>query len=304
MASVSLLLTESCNLSCKGCYNPPESGPIIDIKNLSSFIASYQPSIIKLLGGEPTLHPQLFELFSFLNSTSIPYTLITNGLKFKNAEFLKNFNSAIGDKANTIISLWGNQQDHQQSTGKNSYDFLLSLAKEIPNLDYSLVVGDYNTSNYQEAIKDILSLNKRIVINGYVPPLDKSSLIDKLQMQATFKTLAESYLKNKKVLFNTSKVTLCDYDETLLEELKNQGQLLTGCSLTMGGGFAIDTQGRYLPCSHFNGLESFSVYESADDIAKSQAKQIEQFKRYPQDECKTCSLYRKYCWGGCPIWRT
>jgi uncharacterized radical SAM superfamily Fe-S cluster-containing enzyme len=86
-------IVNSCNLSCPTCYadSPPGTGQKVDaipLVNLQQRIQGVidrkgKIEILQLSGGEPTLHPQFFELLRWLHANpGIDYVLLnTNGLR-------------------------------------------------------------------------------------------------------------------------------------------------------------------------------------------------------------------------------
>lgn len=86
-------IVHSCNLACPTCYadSPIGSGPHVDavpLENLKQRIQGVidrkgEIEILQLSGGEPTLHPQFFELLEWLQQhPAIRYVLLnTNGVR-------------------------------------------------------------------------------------------------------------------------------------------------------------------------------------------------------------------------------
>jgi hypothetical protein len=91
-------IVNSCNLSCPTCYadSPRGSGQKVDAIPLAQVQQRIQGvidrkgkiEILQLSGGEPTLHPQFFELLRWLHANpGIDYVLLnTNGLRIANDE--------------------------------------------------------------------------------------------------------------------------------------------------------------------------------------------------------------------------
>jgi uncharacterized radical SAM superfamily Fe-S cluster-containing enzyme len=89
-------IVNSCNLSCPTCYaNSPvgtgqkvDAVPLDDLKQRIQGVIDRkgQIEILQLSGGEPTLHPQFFELLAWLHSNpGIDYVLLnTNGVRIAN----------------------------------------------------------------------------------------------------------------------------------------------------------------------------------------------------------------------------
>ncbi|WP_256200279.1 radical SAM protein [Verrucomicrobium spinosum] len=132
MLSTCLALIEivnSCNLACPTCYadSPIGTGMKVDAVPLEEIQARVQGvvdrkggiEILQLSGGEPTLHPQLFELCAWLKAhPKIDFTLInTNGvLLAKDPDFAKRLNSAF---QGTGVQLYL-QFDGVQSAGQKA----------------------------------------------------------------------------------------------------------------------------------------------------------------------------------------
>jgi molybdenum cofactor biosynthesis enzyme MoaA len=78
-----IVITNSCNLYCKGCFNEWENdrgNRFVDIKDTIKKIKSLKFSIdsIKITGGEPLLHPNIGELCQELSKIS-EVSITTNG---------------------------------------------------------------------------------------------------------------------------------------------------------------------------------------------------------------------------------
>ena len=83
-------LVEHCNLNCKGCahFAPLAKEEYLDIVKYRHDIlrlaelTNNDMAYIKLLGGEPLLHPKIEEIFDLTRSVfkNTPIILITNGI--------------------------------------------------------------------------------------------------------------------------------------------------------------------------------------------------------------------------------
>jgi len=86
--SYSIELTYACNNTCPGCaniLNSQHSVLLSEWKTLFDRIAPVQnrrqyADLIRLTGGEPTLHPELHLLIQYIDTFNIPFALFTNGL--------------------------------------------------------------------------------------------------------------------------------------------------------------------------------------------------------------------------------
>jgi molybdenum cofactor biosynthesis enzyme MoaA len=82
-------ITERCNMACCYCYNPGRQSPdmsVADFELLCSTLPT--PVMIKLSGGEPTLHPELPEFIKIANSYGHRIYIISNGTRYTEPGFL------------------------------------------------------------------------------------------------------------------------------------------------------------------------------------------------------------------------
>ena len=82
-------INEHCNLTCPVCFagSSPARGkhlPLATIERMvDALVASEgEPDIVQISGGEPTLHPQFFEVLDLIRSRPVRHVMInTNGLR-------------------------------------------------------------------------------------------------------------------------------------------------------------------------------------------------------------------------------
>lgn len=83
--SIQIEITDKCELACRNCYMGPENKWFLPKERAEwMFDRMVQmegnPEIVQLTGGEPTLHPDLFEIAKSAGARNIKYVLInTNG---------------------------------------------------------------------------------------------------------------------------------------------------------------------------------------------------------------------------------
>lgn len=91
-------VTDRCNLTCPTCY--AESSPtygrhrsLEEIEKMLDIIVANEgkPDVVQLSGGEPTIHPDFFEILAIAKTKPIRHLMInTNGIKIANdEEFVK-----------------------------------------------------------------------------------------------------------------------------------------------------------------------------------------------------------------------
>lgn len=81
-------ITDRCNLTCPTCYagSSPSYGrhrTLDEVKKMLDAVVTNErePDVIQISGGEPTLHPQLFEILDYAKSLPIKHLMLnTNGI--------------------------------------------------------------------------------------------------------------------------------------------------------------------------------------------------------------------------------
>lgn len=76
-------ITRRCSISCRSCYNTVDGTdkPLDDVKaEIRQLAAMRRLNSISIVGGEPTLHPDLPEIIRFIRSLGLHAELFTNGL--------------------------------------------------------------------------------------------------------------------------------------------------------------------------------------------------------------------------------
>lgn len=94
--SIQIEITDKCDLSCANCYMGPQNSWFLP-KDRAAWMFERmmemegRPEIVQLTGGEPTLHPDLFEIANSAVDKDIRYVLInTNGNRIaRDYEFTK-----------------------------------------------------------------------------------------------------------------------------------------------------------------------------------------------------------------------
>lgn len=102
-ACVSILeITDSCNLSCPICYadSSPKRQTCLNMEEVHTMLDGIvanegKPDVVQLSGGEPTLHPNFFEIIEELKRRPVKHLMVnTNGIRIaQDAEFARRIQS-------------------------------------------------------------------------------------------------------------------------------------------------------------------------------------------------------------------
>lgn len=136
--AVSLQLTTYCNKNCKVCFESQENNPKKNINfNLVKKIANEMEGkgIFFLTGGEPFLHPRIWEILEHLKDKNINFTICTNGstLNKKRISRLAEVNPD-----SVMFSVHGLKRNHDKQVGvEGSFKKIITSINELKRSDFS-----------------------------------------------------------------------------------------------------------------------------------------------------------------------
>ena len=92
--SLLLEITDSCNIKCPTCFanSCPEKSNHLTIPQVEAMLDlavanEKEPAIVQISGGEPTIHPQFFDILDLVKARPIQHCLVnTNGIKIASEE--------------------------------------------------------------------------------------------------------------------------------------------------------------------------------------------------------------------------
>lgn len=99
-------VTDRCNLTCPTCYagSSPTHGRHRTLEEIKAMLDAIvenekEPDVVQISGGEPTIHPQFFEILDYAKSLPIKHIMLnTNGIEIsKDFEFAKRLASYAPD---------------------------------------------------------------------------------------------------------------------------------------------------------------------------------------------------------------
>lgn len=103
--SIVVDITSRCNMRCNFCYNPDYDTPDMTLEYFRDFCARLpRPVALKLLGGEPTLHPQLIEFMRVAHQHGHTVYIGSNGARYADAEFMGSL-AALKKRSGVTFSL-------------------------------------------------------------------------------------------------------------------------------------------------------------------------------------------------------
>lgn len=196
-------ITDRCNLTCPTCYamSSPHYGnhrSLEEVENMLNIIVENegQPDVVQISGGEPTLHPQFFEILDVAKRKPIRHLMVnTNGIRIaKDKEFAKRLANYMPDfeiylqwdsfKSDALFSLRGKDLSEER---KKAIEYLNEY-----NLSTTLVVTLQKGLNDDE-IGEIINfaLKQRCVRGVTFQPTQMAGRLEHFNSQENRITLTE-----------------------------------------------------------------------------------------------------------------
>ena len=293
-----IALTTRCNMFCEGCYSTciddePKDIPLEKAKAVIDKLSELGVFSLSFGGGEPTLHPDIFEIAEHARKRQLLPNMTTNGLAI--TEQIAEKYSVFGNvhfsihKPQDMEHVFSASHIYYKATGKKPGLNLLLTAKTMPHLEEIIYKAK------KADIKKVLFLRYKKTaknINVYGLNADK-------ELEELLPRLKKIQRANKRLMFL--------YDCSLFEVFAEHGSSdikayhkydNNGC---MGGNayIAIDIDGMYKPCSFWH--ESFGNILELDFEHWNNNSKLNEFRSMRKGEiCGDCE-FEELCAGGCRL---
>ena len=152
-----LTLNRACNLRCEWCYaketdfKASEDMPLKMAKHIIDMCVANGVKHFIIIGGEPTIHPNFFDIVKYIVKLGYKVTIVTNGLLFANEIFCEKVSAYI-ENVHISISLKGsNNSYYKEHCGAAAFDTVLQgirnckKYKIIYSLTYVLSANNIQT---------------------------------------------------------------------------------------------------------------------------------------------------------------
>lgn len=325
-----LVLGYDCNNRCRHCY-ASSSGfssewmPLSFGKEIMAVLKKEGAETCLLLGGEPTLYPDLINLVSFGAETGLEMIVISNGRLFKDKNFTKHLFSA--GLSRVVVSLVGaDEKIHNRITRSSGFTETIdgiSSCVESGQVNALITISRENSRQIVDTIKFAYSLGVgQVILNCAIPILGKASAVanQSLNPAEVASVIDKVFAFAKKDNFSfrvNATFPLCLLEKDVLREMLSLGWLSVGCHMYRGEGVVFDPVGNILPCTHFSefplaskarGLSEDFLFKDGFSVAwEDPLGEAAVFRsnlwKYPARKCASCE-YWGGCVGGCPLFWT
>jgi len=250
-----LIITEHCNLNCIHCSTASSKytkrvmtyEQVIDVLNQ---LAKAGIVDVAFSGGEPLLHPHIFELIQYARKTGFQTGLSSNGYPVtqKTIQRLKN----VG--LNRLqISLDGLKQEHDHMRGSGAFEYASTAILSSLGNGLTTNVCFTATRENQHCFADTIDYVAGLGINGFnlsklVPTGrgDIEKVLSSTETEKLFGTFIDKKKQYPDIKFTSHLAGLCLYDDT---SVKASGFI--GCQAGIYIG-CVKVSGDITPCVLFS----------------------------------------------------
>lgn len=161
-------VTHRCNMTCKNCYIPNRDIPDMDANRLIETIKKFpQRTMIRIVGAEPTMRKDLPALIKRIRETGHRATLLTNGLRLANNDYVKQLRDH--KLSHVYLSLNGVDNDdwYEEIDELRCAEKKIKALKNLVNNKFIIDTGTIIVKGVNdEAVSRLLHLYKNIGVNN------------------------------------------------------------------------------------------------------------------------------------------
>jgi len=301
-----ILLTDYCNLKCPYCFartvmdGRKKHMSMKNFKKTINFLEEKKEKKVGFIGGEPTLHPEFFNLLDYALSCGFHVLLFTNGIMSKQiSEELSHYKQK---KLSILLNL--NDRQAYSSEQMNMLSATFQFLHDMVGLGYTVYRADFNLEFHRDMILKY-GLSKRIRL-GLAAEIAGVTSINYFT-STDFKILGDLIVDNITQLENDD--ILVNFDCGFFMCLFTTMQL--GIITKKSVGFVsncrpvidIDLNLNAHHCFALSGLYKTSIddHQNIDDLLNHFKSKFEPLKIFGNDgNCLSCKYYhRKQCRGRC-----
>lgn len=318
-----LTINRGCNMRCKWCYATTtkfEQAMTMDFelaKDLVKFANELEIKRMVIIGGEPTIHPDIDKIVAECSKYAMFPTIVTNGIKYADENFLKCLINA--GLAYTTLSLKAmNKEEYKEFTGVDKFDdFILGLenVKKL-NLPHRLTFTmteffDSGSDILIKLLKELSPMN--IFVDVERPELDETGqrFVGGNNISVLAEKFEEMYMKLRETDLNFGVgcyLPFCKISPKVVETMIEDGKFGFGCHLISSRSIIVEPSGNIIPCNHMCNIpvakfgEDFS---NADEYykyrnSKEYVELIQRMRCAPDAKCVQCKWW-PMCGGSCRV---
>ncbi len=318
LSTLYFYMTEGCNLACQHCWLAPkfdEDGskyPVMDVEMFRNIIQEALPlglRQVKLTGGEPLLHPNIYEILNILEEFGLFIWMETNGL-LCDEKMAKQI--AATEKPFISVSIDGSTAEvHNKIRGlpdafERSLNGIKNLIANRVNTQIIFSIMRDNIHQYKEMIGLAASLGVASIKFNIIQPTERGKHLHEHEGDVTVQEYIEIGRHIEEELADTSPVKIY-YDHPIAFRSLHRiaDPATSGGTCGIKGILGVLADGTYALCGIGTSVEEMNFgragEESLENIWKNNAvlKDIRyNIPREFEGVCQRC-LMKERCLGAC-----
>ncbi len=281
-------LTSKCNLSCSFCYKSCNDVKKVDMINPISVLEILKNNgvaIIEITGGEPLLHPDIYEVLEYAVKNFLHTSILSNGILLNDKLIcLLNSNK---DRITLQIDLQSiNEKRYLQITKNNYLSIVLRNLEKLSKTNIkwrivNVVIDEQGIDELEEIIKYAIKFNAK----GFAmsPAIESGRGVRNISENFNIK-----FVNKLDKLYNEYGSFLNIIDQ----EIKNENKALGLCNCGLGYlSMVIEPMAKLRPCVFFKQHKSFDRLEDIE-----YRKLLSKLPSPNKQDCMDC-MYKDFCVG-------
>jgi len=302
--TINLTLSYKCNFSCHHCYSREEDFKkemtFEELKYVVNILSDWKVPFINLGGGEPLLHPHLFDFVKYASSKGLQCTMNTNGylLDIETAEKIKQTGfRAVGVSIDSPVEEKHDFFRNKKGSFKRALNALENLAKVNVKSTVSMVVSKLNFENFHELIPILREYKvSQLYLHNY-----KCSGLGYKNMEQYDLTPSEwhDFYARALTLKKETKDLVISFDDPILHLLPQYEEHHLVKGSTCGKlSLNIRANGDITPCGFMPIVIGNILKDDIIKLWKESPILMNLRNPIPNGKCKNCGVYEN-CLGGC-----
>lgn len=284
-------ITNKCNLNCPFCYASSGHGEFLSLEKIEEMMDFYivseknQAEILQISGGEPTLHPQIFEILKLAKSKNFKYVMLnTNGLKIaQDSDFAKRISEIFNEGKFEVYLQFDGFKSETYKIMRNNKNLFQVKQQAIKNLQrYKIAITLVST--IQKGVNDdeIGAVLDYAINTKYVRGVN-------LQPVGFFGRLPEEQNPNDRI---TLTGVLEKIEEQTQNDIRLEDFIPLPCNVERVSVLFLfkDKKGKFIPITRKIDLKKYlpeisnSFSFRAEDILKKDKKQLNKEQEQKEDK--------------------
>lgn len=285
--NIRVYITEACNAKCPNCFNKDNrKETYMDVEHFAKlciYLSENGGTQIKIMGGEPTIHPQFSEIMHIAQSNFHIVSLFTNAISQRLLEYTP--------RAEDIITY-----NFKFRRYLNKDNLFLNLPG-TRNLEIQITPSIIKEKLFDEIFK-ITSLDKKRIIPCFTLDCTANIFKDRDLIVPIYEYLISQCQKEKIKFGQDHLIPMCFLAGTKIPMPKSGTNCLLNCAGLIDSSYNLRfcNQHSNVLINIFNGDNIISVPDLENALLSKHNEIISNVER---KGCGSCAMFGKYCNGGC-----